>query len=329
MGSPDPHGRQLNGLGSGLSSTSKVVILGPPSPGAGADVEFTFVQVGIKDGALDVAGNCGNMSSIAGPAAWDMGLVPRENACPLETDGEGRSWATVRIFNTNTNKTIMSRFRVQGDPPIYCPEGDYEMDGVPGKQSSITLSFLNPEGSKTGKALPTGNPVDELRLPEGNSISASLVDVGNPGVFVSAQHLGLDDTITPQVVEANSALKSRLEQIRRAGASKMGLDPNTESIPKIAVLLPPTGSVDLRCAALSMGQAHKAVPLTLALCLGAAMRIPGTIAHGLTRKLEKDVLRIGHPSGTVDVGIKTSNETIEVAQLLRTARVLMKGLLYY
>ncbi|KAK5989114.1 3-methylitaconate isomerase [Cladobotryum mycophilum] len=310
MGSPDAqHGRQLDGMGSGLSSTSKVVILGTPrcSPRRDVDVEFTFVQVGIRDGALDTAGNCGNMSSIVGPAAWDMGLVPfSSSSSAVELGQEGRTWATVRVLNTNTNKLMLSTFRVEGSPLMYHPYGDYEMDGVPGKQSEITMSFLDPGGAKTGKALPTGNPVDQLTLPDGSTVAASLVDVGNPGVFVAASSLGLDAALTPQVIEANPALKTLLEQIRRAGASKMGLDPTTQSVPKIVLLLPPTAKrspqTDIQCLALSMGQAHKAVPLTLALCLGAASQMPGTVASDLMGGKAKDVVRIGHPSGTVDVG---------------------------
>ncbi|KAG8415032.1 hypothetical protein J3458_008916 [Metarhizium acridum] len=188
MGSPDPgSGRQLNGMGSGLSSTSKVVVLGPPSR-ADADVDFTFVQVGIRDGVLDKAGNCGNMSSVVGPAAWDQGLVGPETAT-VETDLGGRRWATVRIFNTNTSKVMVSRFRVSGEPARYAPEGEYAVDGVPGTGSVITMSFVDPAGAKTGRALPTGAPVDTLELPGGSRVRASLVDVGNPGVFVSTRGL--------------------------------------------------------------------------------------------------------------------------------------------
>ncbi|KAI0847752.1 DUF453-domain-containing protein [Daldinia vernicosa] len=336
MGAPDPYGRQLNGMGGGISSTSKVCVLAP-STRADADVEFTFVQVGIRDGVLDLAGNCGNMSSAVGPVAWDEGLVgERERG----ERGEYRE-AVVRVFNTNTSKIIHSRFRVAGDPPVYCPDGDYEMDGVPGTQSEITLSFLDPAGAKTGKALPTGNAVDTLTLPDGSTIEASLVDVSNPGVFVRIDDLGVSDaspdTFTPQAVESDPALKARLEHIRQAGAAKMGLDPKTESVPKIVLLFSDSGSadVDIRCLTLSMGQAHKAVPLTLALCLGAAANMPGTLPARVRRVKggEKSEIVgpvvIGHPSGTVEIGATTENGRIVSADLLRTARVLMKGQVYY
>ncbi|KAI0180406.1 DUF453-domain-containing protein [Hypoxylon sp. FL1284] len=340
MGSPDPsHGRQLDGMGGGVSSTSKICVLAP-SARPDADIDFTFVQVGVRDGALDLAGNCGNMSSVVGPVAWDEGLVA-DRAAKVRTAANGVQEALVRVFNTNTSKMVHARFRVRGDPPMYCPEGDYEMDGVPGSQSKITLSFLDPAGAKTGKALPTGNAVDRLALPDGTGVEASLVDVSNPGVFVRAADLGIRDanpaTFTPQAVEADAALKAKLESIRRAGAARMGLDPDTESVPKIVLLFPDSGAadVDVRCLAMSMGQAHKAVPLTLALCLGAAANMPGTLPAQVRRARNGDggsgsgPVVIGHPSGKVEIGATIKDGKIVSADLLRTARVLMKGQVYY
>ncbi|KAI1333785.1 methylitaconate delta2-delta3-isomerase [Xylariaceae sp. FL0016] len=346
MGSPDPrHGRQLDGMGGGASSTSKVCVLGA-SARADADVDFTFVQVGIRDGLLDVAGNCGNMSSVVGPVAWDWGFVGGVEG-EGGGGGEGGEYreAVVRIFNTNTSKVIHSRFRVSGDPPRYCPRGDYAMDGVPGTQSRITLSFLDPAGAKTGKALPTGNAVDVLELPDGTSVRASLVDVSNPGVFVCVEDLGISDarpgTLTPAVVEADAALKARLEEIRRAGASKMGLDQDTQTVPKIVLLFPRSDDagdgVDIRCLAMSMQQAHKAVPLTLALCLGAAANMEGTLAWVVRSKVTtrtatgqaSSSVVIGHPSGSVEIGTTVEDGRIVSADLHRTARVLMKGEVYY
>ncbi|KFH43236.1 3-methylitaconate isomerase-like protein [Hapsidospora chrysogenum ATCC 11550] len=329
MGSPDQYGRQLNGIGSGISSTSKIVVLGPPSR-PDVDVDYTFVQVGIKDGKLDTAGNCGNMSSAVGPVAWDWGLI-RERDVEQEGSG-GDQWASVRLFNTNTSKVLVSRFRVAGSPPKYCPGGDYVLDGVPGTASQITMSFMDPAGAKTGKALPTGNAVDVLRLSDGSSVSASLVDVSNPGVFITARELGIDDTkgpLTPDAVEADTALKARLGEIRRVGASMMGLDPDVESIPKVVMLFHPGDSsdADLGCLALSMGQAHKAVPLTLALCLGAASQLPGTVAAELVgdKAGSASTVTIGHPSGKLDIGTTVRDGKLVSAELLRTARVLMKG----
>ncbi|KAI0405728.1 DUF453-domain-containing protein [Xylaria palmicola] len=363
MGSPDPvHGRQLDGMGGGISSTSKVCVLAPSARANrdNADVDFTFVQVGIRDRRLDTAGNCGNMSAVVGPVAWDWGFVPEaERAGRIrvveggDKDGGAYREALVRIFNTNTGKTMHARFRVDDDEddpwPRYCPAGDYAMDGVPGTQSRITLGFADPAGAKTGRgALPTGNPVDVLALPGGGgAVRASLVDVSNPGVFVELGELGLGlggdvspDTLTPAAVEADAALKARLEAIRRAGAARMGLDPEVESVPKVVLLFPRGAGgegVDVQCLAMSMGQAHKAVPLTLALCLGAAANIDGTVAAQVRRgrdggddaaSLSSSVV-IGHPSGTVEISTTFENGEIVSAELHRTARILMKGEVYY
>jgi 2-methylaconitate cis-trans-isomerase PrpF len=277
------------------------------------------------------------MTAIVGPAIWDMGLVaPSRIPSAISYDPVSRSrWATLRIRNTNTNKLVLSRFKLDGSPLMYDPRGDYAMDGVPGTQSPITLSFLDPAGAKTGKALPTGNPVDELALADGSRVKASLVDVSNPGVFVAASSLGLLDAanLTPSAVEANAPLKARLEEIRQAGALAMHLDPLVESVPKVVLLLDPAAKVsaqtDIQCLAMSMGQAHKAVPLTLALCLGAASQMDGTLAAEMMGGEKKEVVRIGHPSGVVDVGTTVRGGRIEEAKLLRTARVLMKGEVYY
>ncbi|KAI0144402.1 DUF453-domain-containing protein [Xylariaceae sp. FL1272] len=335
MGAPDSaYGRQLDGMGGGSSSTSKVCVLAPSSRDD-ADVDFTFVQVGIRDGRLDLAGNCGNMSAIVGPVAWDWGFSKAQNVTDKQEE------ALIRIFNTNTSKIIHSRFRVGGSPPRYCAVGDYVNDGVTGTQSRITLSFVDPAGAKTGKALPTGNPVDVLELPDGTSIRASLVDVSNPGVFVALEELlGTDHEFdSPAAIESNQRLKERLEMIRRAGAARMGLDPDVESVPKIVLVYPPENgtNLDVRCLAMSMGQAHKAAPLTLSLCLGAATSMDGTIPAQVCRKrieseatgVQQGSAVIGHPSGSIEIGATYENGKIVSAELHRTARVMMKGEVYY
>lgn len=335
MGSPDPYGRQLNGLGSGISSTSKICVLSPTTR-PDADIEFTFVQVGVRDGRLDMAGNCGNMSSIVGPVGLDEGLV-KTPMIEQSAHGFPSPSALVRVFNTNTSKVIHSRFSVSGNPPRYQPEGDYQMDGVPGTQSKIVLSFINPGGAKTGHTLPTGNRIDILTLPDGTTIQASLVDVSNPGVFIRLADLGVanPDSLNPAAIEADPRLKARLEQVRQAGASMMGLDPKVESVPKIVLIFPTSSTLDdphlhIRCLALSMGQAHKAVPLTLALCLGAAVCISGTIPNLLaTRSDQGGSVVIGHPTGKLEVATTMQNGDILSAELHRTARVLMKGDVFY
>lgn len=422
MGSPDPaHARQLDGMGGGASSTSKVCIVAPVPDGGGegggggeADVEFTFVQVGVRDGCLDMAGNCGNMSAAVGPACLELGFLD-EDRLLVEEEAEvatpataasgstGRQqqpqlFATVRILNTNTAKIVRSRFRVdrldetpesladadarhgrqqQRQPRgprryRYRPDGDHAMAGVPGTGSRITLSFLDPAGAATGRreggrgaatsqrvrhhnsALPTGLPAQMLRLPDGSQVEASLVDVSNPGVFVRGADMGVTDEVRAKStagIEADGALMARLELVRGEGARAMGLDPLVQSVPKVVLLFPSAAAaggsegggqrqareVDIECLALSMGQVHRAVPLTLALCLGASAHLPGTVAAGLLRRTKDTssssspaggtkTIVIGHPSGKVEVGTTTTADgSILSAQLHRTARILMKG----
>jgi len=327
MGSPDASGRQLNGLGQGISSTSKICVISR-SERNGVDVDYTFVQVGIKDGDLDVAGNCGNMSSAVGPMAWDMGLANRDRV--VQSDGE----ATLRLFNWNTNKILHSTFAIDRSRD-YDPTGDYELDGVAGSGSKITLSFVDPAGSKTGNALPTGKAIDQLQLSDGSCVKASLVDVANPGVFVLASDAGIPGDISPDVLGSDSRLMSRLQNIRDEGARRMGLNPNIQSIPKIVLVSEPSEleaaqGINIVCRALSMQQAHKAVPLTLALNLGAACGITGTIPARTAVNLgARDRITIAHASGQVEVGSIVKNGKIESAQLHRTARLLMRGDVYY
>jgi 2-methylaconitate cis-trans-isomerase PrpF len=328
MGSPDYFGRQLNGMGSGISSTSKVCVV-EKSSRPGIDVDYTFVQVGIKDGRLDVAGNCGNMSSIVGPFAFNEGLVKGKSAASATNE------ITVRMFNTNTSKEVHNTFTLNGDGSAFEPRGDYSIDGVGGTGSKITLSFIDPAGAKTGHALPTGNAVDTLHLPDGSTIRATLADIANPGVFVLASDLAIRGNTSSEAIGADLALMSRLEAIRRAGATAMGLDPDVQSVPKIVILSKPSeaeaaSGVHIVCRALSMQQAHKAVPLTLALNLGATCRIPGTLAAEAAVGAEgQESIRIAHASGTLDVGSVYKDGQLESALLHRTARILMKGDVFY
>ena len=336
MGSPDQYGRQLNGMGSGISSTSKICVV-EKSTRPDIDVDYTFVQVGIKDGSLDTAGNCGNMTSAVGPYALDEQISPPGGL--VDGDEGGTSRATMRMFNTNTSKVIHSTFPVtKGSSVQFVPDGSYSIDGVPGKASHIVLSFVDPEGAKTGKALPTGKEIDTLELPDGTTVQATLTDVANPGVFVLASDLNVDGEIQPAELEANAALMARLEIMRQAGASLMGLDPNTQSVPKIVILSKPSETlasegVNIVCRALSMQQAHKAAPLTLALNLGASCSIPGTLmaktAVGLEEGKENNSVLIAHASGKLEVGSLRKNGKIESALLHRTARIMMKGDVFY
>lgn len=326
MGSPDPYGRQLNGMGSGVSSTSKIIVV-EKSNRPDADLDYTFVQVGIEKGDLDMAGNCGNLSAAVAPFGVDEGLL---DGAVRGRDGERE----VRIWNTNTSKLINVTLKV-GEDGKFDPFDDYSIDGVPGFGSRITLSFLDPSGAKTGKTLPTGNAEDVLKLEDGSEIRASLVDVANPGVFVLASDVGVPGDIKPAALEEQRVVMKRLEMIRREGTRMMGLNPDIQSVPKIVIVSEPTDraaaeGTHIVCRALSMQQPHKAVPLTLALNLGAAVRIPGTIPSMTAIDADgKESVTIAHASGKVEVGSTFENGEIKSALLHRTARTMMKGEVFY
>ncbi|KAK5681728.1 hypothetical protein LTS10_006261 [Elasticomyces elasticus] len=343
MGSPDHYGRQLNGMGSGSSSTSKVVVVSK-SERVGVDVDYTFVQVGIKNGELDMAGNCGNMSAAVGPFAVDEGLIPTNN---LIRKNNNNDKVTVRMFNTNTRKIIHSTFLTtqttnQFKNLKFDPIGPYAISGVPSTGSLITLSFLHPSGATTGRTLPTGHPIDTLTLPDGSSVEATLTDIANPGVFIRASDLNIPRDISPATLGADAEVMGQLEGIRRAGARMMGLNPEIQSVPKIVLLSPPSTEevgegVNIVCRALSMRQPHRAVPLTMALNLGVSCGLEGTLGNQLAvgvkggGKGEREGrVVIAHPSGHVEVGfVRGEDGEVESVEMGRTGRVLMRGVVEY
>lgn len=346
MGSPDPdYRRQLNGMGGGVSSLSKICVVGPSSsPDTDADVEYTFVQVGIEDGLLDLSGNCGNLSSMIGVFALDEGL------CSPHHIDENSRLATVRSYNTNTSKLIDTTFPLSpSSQTADLDRSEVTMAGVPGKASKIVLQFVNPGGARTGKLLPTESPIDSIEFTDGgvtSTIPASLVDATNPTVFIAADHLadvlGLQEELTTEHY-AQSDVEAKLELIRQAGAVRMGLDPSAKAQPKIAILGEPTSTteppegVDIVIHAFSMGVMHKAVPMTVGLCLGVAAGVKGTLAYDVVSRarskrggVQEDLVRIRHPGGVVDVGAKFHTDgTVLNAQVIRTGRRLMKGVVWW
>jgi 2-methylaconitate cis-trans-isomerase PrpF len=328
MGSPDPSGRQLNGMGGGGSSLSKVCVVSP-SMQEDADVDFEFVQVVIGDGSLDFASNCGNMSAAIGPFALDEGLL----SSTIGRLASATNYASVRIYNTNTKKIIIASFPVNGDAPKFNPRGTYRMDGVPDTASKISLSFQSPGGTQTGKVLPTGQGITSMNIRDknGRKITASLLDVANPGVYVDGSDLEIRPDITPAELDHQKDTLALLESVRREAAELMDMDPNTASVPKVVILFKPTvkelsAGANIKCLVLSMGQAHKAIPLTLALNLGVACRIEGTLASGLAKNMNRDGrVTIQHPSGMIDIGVDILGEDVLSASLCSTARLLMKG----
>jgi 2-methylaconitate cis-trans-isomerase PrpF len=330
LGSPDPNGRQLDGLGGGVTSLSKIAVVGPPSR-PGADVDYTIAQVGATTPTVQYSANCGNISAAIGPFAVDEGLVP-----PREGETE------VRIHNTNTGKIIVARFPVKNGKAAV--DGDFEVAGVAGTGAPIKLAFLDPGGATTGKLFPTGEPRTMLDVPGRGAIDVSLVDASNPVVFVSAATLGLGGTELPDILSKSSRL-ALLENIRAAAAVRMGLAKDlaeaqnkVRAVPFVGIVAPPLDAptlsgvdvaakdMDITLRMICSNQPHNATPLTGAMCLAVAVRCPGTIPHQLARQGSGDI-RIGHPSGILPVAavVRGDPPVAESAIVYRTARRLMEG----
>jgi len=335
MGSPDRYGRQLNGMGGGVSSLSKVCVVGPSSVPE-ADVDYTFVQVQVRDARCDYSGNCGNMSSAIGPFAVTEGLVPVPKAGTV----------TVRIHNTNTRKIIHATFEVLDGLPMEM--GDLEIPGVEGKGAPVRLDFLEPGGATTGRLLPTGSAMDRLEVPGLGVFDASMVDAANACVFVNAADLGLTGGELPDAIEAAPELMRCLAEIRLSASVAMGIAPSREAardvrmVPLIAVLSAAQDSAlvgggqvraqeaDLTVRMLSNGQPHRALPLTGALCTAVAAQVEGSWAHRLARADRRGALRLAMPSGvlTVDAAVQSvrGQAHAERGSFFRTTRRLFEGM---
>ena len=337
-GSPDPNRRQIDGMGGAVSTTSKVAIISP-SKDPNYDVNYYFGQVAIDKPKIGYQGNCGNISSAVGPYAIDEGLVNVEE--PI---------TTVRIYQKNTKKLIIAEVPIRDG--LYNEEGDYAIDGIPGTGGKVTLHFVNPGGSVTGKLLPTGNVTDAIEVPGIAEITISIIDAANPVVFVGAKDIGLKGTEISEI-DGSLEIRQKLEAIRSRGAVMLGLASSPEEaseisqdVPKMAFVSEPqdytavTGrniskdEVDIVGRIMSMGTLHKAYAVTGAICTAGAAKIEGTVLHELLGKgaLETKEIRLGHPGGIIPVGVEVDKEgnsfEYKEAVLGRTARRLMDGYVY-
>lgn len=345
MGSPDPTGRQLNGMGGGLSSLSKVCVV-EPSSHPDADVDYTFAQVQLKTATVDYAGNCGNMSSAMAPFAITEGMVQ------VPSDA---SSVLVRLRNVNTNKFINATVRVEDGNVVEA--GGLQIPGVSGTGAPIRLDFLDPAGSITDSALPDHAQARSTIEVDGRSFPASLIDVANACVFVNAADLGLSGTESPDDLDARTETLELLEALREAAAVRIGLASSVEEaaarpmVPLIAMVAPAqsfTGLDGTRYAAaesdltirmISNGQPHRAVPITGAVCTAAAAAIPGSLPHKHASTQGRGPLRLATPSGVVIVAATTADPAgagspagpaagdarIESASIFRTSRRLFTG----
>ncbi|UZT76094.1 2-methylaconitate cis-trans isomerase PrpF [Ectopseudomonas chengduensis] len=339
IGSPDPYAAQIDGMGGATSSTSKCVILSK-STQPEHDVDYLYGQVSIDKAFVDWSGNCGNLSTAAGAFAIHAGLVD-----PARIPESGT--CVVRIWQANIQKTIIAHVPVSNGQVQ--ETGDFELDGVTFPAAEIVLEFLDPsdDGEDGGSMFPTGNLVDDLEVPGLGTFKATMITAGIPTIFVNAEDIGYQGTELREAINGDPAQLARFEQIRIAGALRMGLIKTAEEAatrqhtPKIAFVSPPkdyrtssgkdirAGEVDLLVRALSMGKLHHAMMGTCAVAIGTAAAIPGTLVNLAAGCGEREAVRFGHPSGTLRVGAQAKlvdgQWTVTKAVMSRSARILMEG----
>ncbi|WP_263265094.1 2-methylaconitate cis-trans isomerase PrpF [Pseudomonas sp. RIT-PI-S] len=338
IGSPDPYGKQTDGMGGATSSTSKVVILSP-STRPEHDVDYLFGQVSIDAPFVDWSGNCGNLSAAVGAFAISSGLVDSQW---VPRDGV----ATVRIWQANIGKTIISHVPMTAG--AVQETGDFELDGVTFPAAEVRLEFLDPaDEGEGGSMFPTGRLVDDLEVPGVGTFKATMINAGIPTIFLNAADLGYSGTELQGAINDNPEALSRFERIRTAGALRMGLirDPaeaaTRQHTPKVAFVAPPAsytassgkaiaaGDVDVLVRALSMGKLHHAMMGTAAVAIGTAAAVPGTLVNLAAGGGERQSVRFGHPSGVLRVGAEArqvdGDWIVTKAIMSRSARVLMEG----
>jgi len=340
IGSPDPYGKQIDGMGGATSSTSKTVILSK-STHTDHDVDYLFGQVSIDKAFVDWSGNCGNLSAAVGSFAIASGLVdparvPQNGIC------------TVRIWQANIGKTIIAHVPVT-DGQVQ-ETGDFELDGVTFPAAEVQLEFMDPaaeEEGAGGSMFPTGNLVDDLDVPGVGTLKATMINAGIPTIFVNAADIGYTGTELQEDINGSPEALVKFETIRAYGALQMGLIKSLDEAgkrqhtPKIAFVAPPAdytassgkkvsaSEIDLLVRALSMGKLHHAMMGTAAVAIGTAAAIPGTLVNIAAGGRPLPAVRFGHPSGTLRVGAeaaRVNNEWVVTKAIMsRSARVLMEG----
>lgn len=339
IGSPDPYGKQIDGMGGATSSTSKTVILAKSSQPE-HDVDYLFGQVAIDQPFVDWSGNCGNLTAAVGAFAISQGLV---DADKIPENG----LCTVRIWQKNIQKTIIAHVPITNGQVQ--ETGDFELDGVTFPAAEVQIEFLDPadDGEEGGAMFPTGNVVDTFVVPDVGTFQATFINAGIPTIFLTADEIGYSGTELQDDINSNPEALARFEKIRAYGAKQMDLiDDVSEAAkrqhtPKIAFVARPQSytassgkniqaeEVDLLVRALSMGKLHHAMMGTAAVAIGTAAAVPGTLVNLAAGGGEREAVRFGHPSGTLRVGAQAVQENgqwqVKKAVMSRSARVLMEG----
>ena len=344
IGSPDPYGKQIDGMGGATSSTSKTVILSK-SDRPDHDVDYLFGQVSIDKSFVDWSGNCGNLSAAVGAFAISGGLV---DAARVPRDG----MAVVRVWQANIGKTIIAHIPMTNGEVQ--ETGEFELDGVTFPAAEVMLEFMDPAAEEEGggegasnSMFPTGQLVDELEVPGVGTMKATMINAGIPTIFVNAEDIGYTGIELQDAINSDPKALARFELIRAHGALRMGLISHIDDAatrqhtPKVAFVAKPapyTSSagkevgatdVDLLVRAMSMGKLHHAMMGTAAVAIGTAAAIPGTLVNLAAGGGARDAVRFGHPSGTLRVGAQATQQngewSVTKAVMSRSARVLMEG----
>ena len=356
IGSPDPYGKQIDGLGNGSSSTSKTVILSPAnnSPDkADHDVNYLFGQVNIAKPMIDWAGNCGNLTAAVGACALNMGLVDADKVTNGIDDSSESGICEVRIWQENISKTIIAHVPVyldaQGKVQVQ-ETGDFELDGVTFPAAEVKIEFIDPVDSSSDM-FPTGNLIDDFDVSgcglNTDSVKATFISAGIPTIFMKSADLGFTGTELQGDINSNSETLAKLEAIRAKGGVAMGLfkdvseAQSSQHIPKIAWVAPAqsysassgkavdAADIDLVVRAMSMGQLHHAMMGTAAVAIAAAATTQGTLVNEAAGGSELGEVRFGHPSGTLLVGGKTERVNgrwqAKKVSMSRSARRIMVG----
>nr|WP_314861314.1 2-methylaconitate cis-trans isomerase PrpF [uncultured Undibacterium sp.] len=338
IGSPDPYGKQIDGMGGATSSTSKTVLL-EKSAKSDHDVDYLFGQVSIDKAFVDWSGNCGNLSAAVGSCAISMGLVDN-----VPQNGI----AVVRIWQANIGKTIIAHVPMTNGEVQ--ETGDFELDGVTFPAAEVQLEFMDPaaeEEGAGGSMFPTGNLVDDLEVPGIGTLKATMINAGIPTIFVNAEEIGYTGTELQDAINSDATALAKFETIRAYGAVRMGLIKHIDEAakrqhtPKVAFVSKPldyfsssgkqvyASEIDLCVRAMSMGKLHHAMMGTAAVAIGTAAAIPGTLVNIAAGSDALSAVRFGHPSGTLRVGAEAhlvdGEWTVTKASMSRSARVLMEG----
>lgn len=336
IGSPDPYGKQTDGMGGATSSTSKTVIISK-SERAGYDVDYLFGQVAIDKPFVDWSGNCGNLTAAVGAFAINNNLVDAEK---IPQDGI----ATVTIWQANINKAIIAKVPITNGEVQ--ETGDFELDGVTFPAAEVEVAFVDPADGE-GAIFPTGNLIDTLEVPGVGSFQATMINAGIPTIFINAEEIGYSGTELQDDINSDQDALAKFETIRAYGAVKMGLISDIseaavrQHTPKVAMVAPAkaytsssgkavsAGDIDVLVRAMSMGKLHHAMMGTAAVAIAAAAAIPGTLVNTAAGGVEREAVVFGHPSGTLRVGAKAqcidNKWHIEQAIMSRSARILMEG----